>query len=120
MFNPAQFLTPPTYALTPAARMQITLLGLNEVPFAQSELQALHMGRMREAVAHFIPQGIAVQGSMHITDGDYHLVVVDAILPDDYQRRTVICVDTEVNTVRVAMFYEAGLLPPQDNNHESN
>lgn len=44
MFDRAQFLNPPVYALTAAARMQITLLALNDLPLVQAEIQAQHMG----------------------------------------------------------------------------
>lgn len=118
MFNRADFLKPTVYGLTPAARMQIALLVLNDLPFVQAELQACHMGRVREDVAAFNPQ-VVVSGGMLITDGDFHLTIVDAILPDDYQRRTVICIDTEVETVKTAMFFESGLLA-KDDDHESN
>lgn len=120
MFDRLQFLNQPVYSLTPAARMQITLLTLNELPFVQAELQASHMGRVREDVAT-ADTTYPVTGGMLITDFDFHLAVVDAILPDDYQRRTVICIDTEVETVRHAMFYESGLIPDnKDNDHDSN
>lgn len=106
MFNPKKFLDTPIYDLTAAARMTLTALQLNGIVYTQSHLQVQHMATVRQRAELLTGR----PGGFIATYGEYALVVVDSILPDDYQRRTVICMDTEVLDVRNRMF-RAGLLP---------
>jgi hypothetical protein len=110
MFNPANFLKPALFTTTPAACMVLRLLEDGKVEYnLQGKLQANHMGIIRQRVPHMNP---AIYYVIE-TDASYSLRVVDSILPDDFQRRTVICMDTEVEDVRHRMFIASGLIPNQ-------
>ena len=106
MIDLNKFLEPPTYDLTAAARMALT--GLEPLyPGVQSRLQVQHTGLLRHCI-QFVAQRTGV---VLVTDGPYNLCVIDSILPDDYARRTTICMDTELEDVRIKMFRASGLIP---------
>lgn len=107
MFDPTQFLNTPIYQLTPAAKFALTGLERNGIPAVQAQLQAHHMGALRHTVPHLTVRG----GAVLFTDGPYNLCVIDSILPDDYVRRTFICMDTELEDIRIKMFRASGLIP---------
>lgn len=106
MFNPADFLKPAEFKVTPAAAMILIAIEQMETAYnLQATIQTVHMGKLREKV----PAISGAFGGVIVTDHDYCLRVIDTILPDDLQRRTYICVDTEVDWLRVKMFRESGL-----------
>ena len=107
MFDPNRFLDTPAYTHTPAAQMALTVIGYNGILDAETRLHAEHRATCRDRV----PLLTSCTGAFVTTHGGYSLVVVDSILPLDYSRRTVICMDTEVDDVRVKMFRAAGLIP---------
>lgn len=105
MFNPADFLKPTEFKVTPAAAMVLRAGEINGFFFVQRDLQIKHTANIRKRA----PAMSSAFGGVIITDYDYCLRVIDTILPDDLQRRTYICVDTEVDWLRVKMFKESGL-----------
>ncbi len=107
MFDPNKFLDPPVYQTTPAARMQLTLLDLDGIIGAQSALQIEHVANVRLRV----PMLTRCIGGFIATFGNYSLYVVDGIVPDDYVRRTFICIYTEIEDIRIKMFRASGLIP---------
>ena len=112
MFNPANFLKPTVFTVTPAAAMVLRLLEDGNVAYnMQGTIQINHMGIVRQRVPLMNPAICYVL----LTEAPYSLRVVDSILPDDFQRRTVICVDTESEDVRHRMFIASGLI---DTNRE--
>ena len=106
-FDPTRFLEPPTFDVTPSARMVFRTLEDGGVVALQSTLQIKHMGHVRAKVPTFNGK---VLGGLVLTDGPYSLLVVDSILPDDYQRRTVICMDSEYEDQRHKMLIASGLI----------
>lgn len=107
LFNPTGFLQPPTFDVTPSACMVFRLLEEKGVVAVQSTLQIKHMGHVRAKVPSFSGK---VLGGFVLTDGPYALLVVDSILPDDYQRRTIICMDSEYEDQRHKMLVASGLI----------
>lgn len=107
MFDPNQFLQTPIFQLTPAARMIIRALELNAITTVQSNLQIEHMATVRERVSKLT----TCTGASIATHGEYGLVVIDCIFPNDYVRRTFICVDTEIEDIRIRNLRASGLIP---------
>jgi hypothetical protein len=107
MFDPNKLLELPIYELTPAARMALTGLELSGIVAEQRRLQIQHMNMVRQAALSLTGQ----EGALLITNGPYCICVIDSILPDDYQRRTVICMGTELEDIRIKMFRASGLIP---------
>lgn len=108
MFDPAKFLDLPIYQLTPAARMVIRALELNCIFTVQSTLQIDHMATVRERVPKLSG---TLTGASITTHGEYALAVFDCIFPNDFTRRTFICVDTELKDIQVRMLRASGLIP---------
>lgn len=107
MFDANQFLQFPTFEVSAAARMVLIGLELDGKTGVQHDLQYNHMGVVRAR----IPLLTACIGGFIQSDGPYCLVVLDSILPDAYQRRTIICMDTELTDQRHRMLMAAGLIP---------
>ena len=106
MCDPKRFLKPTLFTVTPAAAIVLRALEEGGREYGlQRSLQADHMGCTREMVPRMNP-------TIHyvlVTKGPYCLRVVDSILPEDFQRRSVICMDTEVQDIQRRMFIASGL-----------
>ena len=107
MFNPEAFYLPTTFTVTAAARMMLVALENGGYVAVQSTLQISHKDTLKERV----PMMKTAIGGIVATRGLSGLYVLDSILPDDFQRRAVICMDTELDDQRIAMFKASGLIP---------